>query len=104
MTDLLYWCSTSLQVRKLQCTGVAFRSLHVEKVVYLYITAHKNVDRYEHNISCQTGCNRIWYLAINSTYFKMCLFGDISVCMHFYVCVCMWLVGYMAKVLKVPFS
>jgi len=43
MNNLLYWCSTTLQGRKLQCTGMAIISLHVEKVVYLYITAHKNV-------------------------------------------------------------
>jgi len=67
MNNLLYWCSTILQVRKLQCTGMAFRSLHVEKVVYLYITTHKNVDRFEYNIGCQTGCNRMCYLAANST-------------------------------------
>jgi len=30
---------------------MAFRSLHMEKAVYLYITAHKNGDRFECNIS-----------------------------------------------------
>jgi hypothetical protein len=50
---IVYWYSTSVQVRKLQCIGMAFRGLHMENVAYMYVTTwHTNTETdFDINIS-----------------------------------------------------